>query len=355
MRAIFQKNLLKIKQIFNSTDLFVIEKWYLTKFSFWPEHEISRWRILLLLTLDTAVGFIPTLLTVKTSLENKDYSTSVKGMTYFFLCILVGFLPMTLFHHNKNFKILIGELNKIWFKNSNDEFPICFGSNWTLKLLFYIYKIFYMPFVFSSVILYYVTNSLFLKLINYTASCYYLLYEKIDNVDKMLATQCENEIIHEEIKKLIKDHVTILEMSKLVQKSISDYMLLCYMVISALICFLSFTFSHSNNIFDDCILLIIQTRLIFSLLIILFLFSYFGSKLMNNSLDVSTRIGNISWYNVKSRNVQKYFILMMLRAQRKEGIKAGKFYFITFSSFLEAMNAIISYFSVLKALVLGKK
>lgn len=124
--------------------------------------------------------------------------------------------------------------------------------------------------------------------------------------------------------------------------------------------FLFFFFCHKfmylsfTQILDNYVLLLRTTRFLMIMQLLLFLFSFFGSKLMANSSDIATRLANISWYQLKSKNVKKYFILMILRAQQREGIRAGKFFYITFQSFLDSMNCIVSYFSVLRALVFGK-
>lgn len=83
------------------------------------------------------------------------------------------------------------------------------------------------------------------------------------------------------------------------------------------------------------------------------MFSYFGTKLMNESAGVLTEISNLPFYNIRSTTIQKYLILIILRSQQPIGITAGKFYHINFKSFLEASNIILKYFAVLRT-VLGK-
>jgi len=54
-------------------------------------------------------------------------------------------------------------------------------------------------------------------------------------------------------------------------------------------------------------------------------------------------------------NCKKKLILITLRSQKAVGIKAGKFFFINFKSYVEALNTIISYISVLRVLLIEKE
>lgn len=85
----------------------------------------------------------------------------------------------------------------------------------------------------------------------------------------------------------------------------------------------------------------------------LFMFSYFGTKLMDESAGVVTEICNLPFYNIRSTKIQKYLILIILRSQQSIGITAGKFYHINFKSFSESSRTILRYFAVLRT-VLGK-
>lgn len=64
----------------------------------------------------------------------------------------------------------------------------------------------------------------------------------------------------------------------------------------------------------------------------LFTFSWFGSKLLQNSARVADTVYSISWYH-NSVPLQKFVCLIMIRAQRPLGISAAKFYLISLESF----------------------
>lgn len=83
------------------------------------------------------------------------------------------------------------------------------------------------------------------------------------------------------------------------------------------------------------------------------MFSYFGTKLMEESAGIDTEISNLPFYNIRSTKVQKYLILILLRSQQPIGITAGKFYYINFKSFSQCTSIILKYFTVIRT-VLGK-
>ena len=89
--------------------------------------------------------------------------------------------------------------------------------------------------------------------------------------------------------------------------------------------------------------------------IYIFLFSYHGTKLMDAGYKVGNEISLMSWNEIKQHKLQKILILITLRSQKAVGIKAGKFFFINFKSYVEALNTIISYISVLRVLLIEKE
>lgn len=86
----------------------------------------------------------------------------------------------------------------------------------------------------------------------------------------------------------------------------------------------------------------------------LLLFSYYGNKLTEESASVALEISK-EWFNIKSPKLRKHLTLIMLRSQRKQGIKAGNFCYINFETYSKVFSEIASYFSILRVLLLGKK
>lgn len=109
-----------------------------------------------------------------------------------------------------------------------------------------------------------------------------------------------------------------------------------------------------QQVFDDKLVLMKIGALCFVMKVNLFLFSFFGTKLMEESLSVSAEAASLSWFNIKSSRLQKYLTLIILRSQQPTGISAGKFCFITFKTYSEVLNTIVSYFSILRVLLVEK-
>lgn len=105
---------------------------------------------------------------------------------------------------------------------------------------------------------------------------------------------------------------------------------------------------------DEHMILVKIGSLAIFLQIYLFLFSYYGTKLMDAGYKVGDEISSMSWNDIKQHKLQKFLILITLRSQRAVGIKAGKFFFVNFKSFVEALNTIISYISVLRVVLIEK-
>ena len=55
------------------------------------------------------------------------------------------------------------------------------------------------------------THSFFLKLVNYAASYFKFLNEKIDKIDELLKDGKEDDIIQTEVKLFVQDHIDALE------------------------------------------------------------------------------------------------------------------------------------------------
>lgn len=164
MKKYFRNILIKIDRIFNSIELFVIEKWILTKAGLWPQTKANKWKILFINFVHIIANVIPIINAVRVSLVNKDYQTTVRALSNLLMAVLIIFLPMTIIHHFGDFKLLISELETIWFKHTSDKFPswcemrreiikkgtkimffiLCIGNSFSIF-------VFYIPNIFSAI------------------------------------------------------------------------------------------------------------------------------------------------------------------------------------------------------------
>lgn len=162
-----------------------------------------------------------------------------------------------------------------------------------------------------------------------------------------------------------------LRFAKKLEETLSYLMLILNFTTAASVCFLAFHLSFvsklkflininmlvnfinfskiSEDFFDGIkimmFILVIQKDFV--------MFSYFGDKLMYESVGVGIEISNLPFYNIRSTEIQKYLILIMLRSQQPIGVTAGKFYHLNLRSFSEACKLMLKYFTVLRT-VMGK-
>lgn len=105
---------------------------------------------------------------------------------------------------------------------------------------------------------------------------------------------------------------------------------------------------------------------------ILFMFSSYGDELKKQvvislthcsniknaiydfqSFAIGTKMASISWYKMRSKSLQKYLLLVMLRSQRIEGLQGGKLGFITFFSYRETIKVIYYLIEIFYSLTLA--
>lgn len=121
---IFSRIKIKIDKIINSSDLFVIEKWFLRKLGMWPDPKLSKWKILAFLLCHICFNFIPLVNFISKALHAKEYVYMVHASGNLLLVILIGFIPLTILFRGEYFRKLITELEANWNRYSSDEFPM---------------------------------------------------------------------------------------------------------------------------------------------------------------------------------------------------------------------------------------
>lgn len=63
-----------------------------------------------------------------------------------------------------------------------------------------------------------------------------------------------------------------------------------------------------------------------------FIPSYACDKIIENNLRIGIEAYNLKWYG-KSPTIRKMLQMIIIRSQTTVGVKAGKFYFVSLSSF----------------------
>lgn len=89
---------------------------------------------------------------------------------------------------------------------------------------------------------------------------------------------------------------------------------------------------------------VLQIDLLFS--------SYYGQKLIVENERIADCLCSTDWYT-KSIKIQKAGGLLVLRAQKRVGITAGKFYTLSYETYRQSLQSIFSYYLILRK-VYGK-
>lgn len=142
-------------------------------------------------------------------------------------------------------------------------------------------------------------------------------------------------------------------MTECIRRATSEILLLYIFVVSTAICFLSvkiFVVEESEMMSS---LKVAGTVII--LLFYLFMFSLYGTRIMEANFRVATEISQINWFKMRSTKLRKYLIIIMCMGQKRIGIKIGRFCFVTLPTFSEIVNSVFSYFSTLRGLLKDKK
>lgn len=145
-----------------------------------------------------------------------------------------------------------------------------------------------------------------------------------------------------------------IRMAENIKRTLAEFLLLFMFTISAAICFVSLSISF--EIYK--IHLIIIVKLVFLLLMLmfnLFLFSLLGTRLMEANFRISYKISQLNFANMNKISLRKYLIIILIMSQKKIGIKIGKFCYVTLETYREIVNTMISYFSVLRELLINSR
>lgn len=142
-------------------------------------------------------------------------------------------------------------------------------------------------------------------------------------------------------------------MTECIRRATSEILLLHIFVVSTAICFLSVKIFVVEEIEMTSLLKLAGTVII--LLFYLYMFSLYGTRIMEANFRVATEISHIDWFRMRSTRLKKYLIIIMCMGQKRIGIKIGKFCFVTLPTFSDIVNSVFSYFSTLRGLLKGRK
>ncbi|KAL7025509.1 hypothetical protein ACKWTF_013502 [Chironomus riparius] len=184
------------------------------------------------------------------------------------------------------------------------------------------------------------TDLLFVDLVHVLVMEFDILCIKIIEIGLI---KDEQEAIRE-LKNLINVHQKLIEISQKLNKVFSPLQLINAFGTIVALCFGCFLVVSGISPY------FIVKFYVFPVLVPLQIFAlcYFPQLLINSSTAICTSAYNIEWYS-RSVKFQHYLLLIMLRAQKPQTIKAWKFFDMSLEIFQWIMTTSYSYYSVLKS------
>ncbi|XP_031365752.1 odorant receptor 10a-like [Apis dorsata] len=159
----------------------------------------------------------------------------------------------------------------------------------------------------------------------------------------------KNEKITEHFILLIKRHIYLLNLSKMLNETISSILVIQLFSSCILICTTGFQFILALSIGN--IVLMIKILIIMCVLLIqLFAYSYVGEYLKTQTESVGNSMYLCTWYDMP-KNISKDIIFIIMKAQRPVLLTAGKIFVVNMETYISILKTSMSYLSVLRVMV----
>ncbi|CAD1479012.1 unnamed protein product [Heterotrigona itama] len=159
----------------------------------------------------------------------------------------------------------------------------------------------------------------------------------------------KNEKIVGHFVTLVKRHIDLLNLAKMLNETISSILVVQLFFSSILICGSGFQFILALNIGN--IIMIIKTFMLMNTLLIqLFIYSYVGEYLKRRMEGIGNSLYFCKWYDIP-KNVLKDIIYVIMKAQDPVLLRAGKFFVVNLETYMSVVKTSISYLSILRVMV----
>ncbi|XP_048268711.1 uncharacterized protein LOC100646010 [Bombus terrestris] len=159
----------------------------------------------------------------------------------------------------------------------------------------------------------------------------------------------ENERIMERFIVLIKRHVYLLNLAKMLNETISSVLVVQLFTSCILICTTGFQFILDLSVGN--IVMAMKTFIVMSCLLVqLFAYSYVGEYLKRQMESVGDSVYFCSWYHIP-KNVAKGIVFVIMKSQDPVSLKAGKFFIVNMETYMSILKTSMSYLSVLRVMV----
>ncbi|KAJ9587565.1 hypothetical protein L9F63_018996 [Diploptera punctata] len=187
--------------------------------------------------------------------------------------------------------------------------------------------------------LYYTSiNTLFITFIIHTAAQFRILVASLGQLD---ANEGDEYFVQ-----CIKHHQAIIKFVKEMNSVLSPLLLFFFFCSQMIMCVVTFqvvlSWGEGNN----------QLKFILGLMAAMcgpLMFCWFGTEMIQEGLAVEHAVYGCKWYE-RPTNFRRLLGMVLMRAQKPVLLTAGQFYDVSLTSFTQMLNAVYTYFAVLKQL-----
>ncbi|XP_017761703.1 PREDICTED: uncharacterized protein LOC108551870 [Eufriesea mexicana] len=184
--------------------------------------------------------------------------------------------------------------------------------------------------------------SLLIKLVLHVCGKFAILSYRIQN---MSITSHVN--LNTKIKEFVIVHITLITTANIINSAFQIFFLIELLQISIRISVVIYMLIiDSSGNFVKTITHILYVVMITSML---YLYSFIGEQLSQESMKVSEAFYNTDWDNLSVHN-QKLFLLALSCGRQTLHVTAGKFYTFSLYGFIDIMKTSFGYVSLLRAL-----
>ncbi|XP_003403027.1 odorant receptor 13a-like [Bombus terrestris] len=159
----------------------------------------------------------------------------------------------------------------------------------------------------------------------------------------------ENERTMERFVVLIKRHVYLLNLAKMLNETISTILAVQLFSSCVLICITGFQLILDLSV-GNIVMTIKEFIILNAMLVQLFAYSYVGEYLKLQMEGVGDSLYFCSWYDIPT-SITKDIIYVIMRSQDPVFLKAGRFFIVNMETYMSIVKTSMSYLSVLRVMV----
>ncbi|XP_052896827.1 putative odorant receptor 92a [Anopheles moucheti] len=149
---------------------------------------------------------------------------------------------------------------------------------------------------------------------------------------------------HDRLKRIVELHFRAIQCTKLLDNVLGLILLIQCVGCLLLLCLILFYVTRNQN------LNVINVGVLFaSIFIEMMCFSYLGNQLTEENATISNSAFNCRWYE-EPIVIRKYFLRIILQADRKATITAGRFYNVNIVTFAQLIKSSYTYYMIMKKL-----